>query len=430
MTITAPTDIANCSLWLKADTGITQGTATGRVSAWADQSGAGNHFAQVTANKQPHIYDDPIFGKRVAFNPTLAEPHFLTSSLPVNTQSFSVFVVHRIANCTQSNIVPLFNNSSGAGNGALINFNYIPCIYNAGAIRYSTKRMNSMFDFTGYCAGSDGVDLYVNHTKTALGALSAENTTYASLGRWSSDPDVFYGDMIEVFAYSRKLTANEQTDVLDYIRFKHGIVPHTVNAVLLGDSISQGVGATESRTLPMFLEKQLPSGVRLINYGVSGRTWDDILAAVTPESVVSGQRNIMIGFAGTNDIALAGASATQANADRIAVFAPYVTAGWETMSVHMLPRETGYETKRLAYNALLSESTISAVATFANYPQLETGFLTNGLTSDNIHPNSVGYAALSRPIGEAFSRLVDPSSFPTLRDVYAQAMIAAQNTQS
>jgi hypothetical protein len=46
-----PTDIPGCVLWLRADLGITlNGTD---VSAWADQSGAGNDFAQPLATDQP-----------------------------------------------------------------------------------------------------------------------------------------------------------------------------------------------------------------------------------------------------------------------------------------------------------------------------------------------------------------------------------------
>ncbi|MFN7318773.1 MAG: SGNH/GDSL hydrolase family protein, partial [bacterium] len=332
-----PTDIANCVLWLKADTGITQGTATGRVSAWADQSGAGNHFAQGTANKQPHIYDDPIFGKRICFNPTQTEPHFLTSALPVDTQSFSIFIVSRTTNAVNSNVVPLFNNTTGAGNGALLYFNYRPCVYNGGSIRYSSRRMNSMLDIQGYCAGASDCDLYANTTKTTVSALSSEVGTYASLGRWHSDSDVFLGDMVEVFAYSRKLTSGEQEDVIEYLRDKHGIVEHTVNTVLLGDSISQGVGATEARTLPMFLEIHIPKNVSLLNLGVSGRTWNGI-AAAEPQPISSMPRNIVLGFAGTNDIA-GGDSAATAYADKITALSPYVGAGWESVTVAMIPRD-------------------------------------------------------------------------------------------
>ena len=191
MPITDPTGIADNVLWLKVDTGITEADAAGRVSAWADQSTAGtNDFAQATAANQPYIFDDPIYGKRVAFRPEDSGYHWLTSSLPVNTQSFSIFIVHRIRNSIASNIVPLFNNSTGAGNAATLTYNNLPAVYNAGDIRYSTVQMSSFLEVTGFCAGASGIDIYHNHTKTSLVALAAESTTFASLGRWNSDTDV------------------------------------------------------------------------------------------------------------------------------------------------------------------------------------------------------------------------------------------------
>ena len=49
--ITAPTDIANCGLWLDAAQGITE--TDGKVSAWADQSGNSRDAAQGTAGSRP-----------------------------------------------------------------------------------------------------------------------------------------------------------------------------------------------------------------------------------------------------------------------------------------------------------------------------------------------------------------------------------------
>lgn len=42
MSITAPTDIASCILWLDSEMGRTP--STGRITQWDDQSGHGNHF--------------------------------------------------------------------------------------------------------------------------------------------------------------------------------------------------------------------------------------------------------------------------------------------------------------------------------------------------------------------------------------------------
>jgi len=417
MAIADPTDIADNVLWLKADTGITSADAAGRVSGWADQSTDGtNDFAQATAANQPHIYDDPIYGKRVAFSPADTGNQWLTSSLPVNAQSFSIFVVHRIRNSVDSNVVPLFNNSTGAGNAALLMFNGLPAIYNAGDIRYSTIRMSSFLELSGFCAGASGVDVYHNHTKTSLNALAAQSTTFASLGRWNADTGCYMGDIVEVFAYSRQLTSGEQADVLEYITNKHGIQPRTTNVCLLGDSISQGVGAVEGRNLPYFLERHLGGKVRLKNYGVSGYTWANIEASVTVESIVAGQNNYVIAFAGTNDLA-GGLTPAQTNSARVSALADWKTAGFDVILVHMIPRDGYSEANRDTYNGLLDASGESGIVTYDDWPQIDSGV--SDYSADGIHPNSQGYAIIAQAISQSLIELSAPTATSTAEEILA-----------
>jgi len=55
-----PTALAGCVLWLRADRGVTLNGST--VSAWADQSGNGNNFAQGIAANQPTFAASGING--------------------------------------------------------------------------------------------------------------------------------------------------------------------------------------------------------------------------------------------------------------------------------------------------------------------------------------------------------------------------------
>ena len=50
----APTQLAGCVLWLRADLGVTLATSPA-ISAWGDQSGVGNNFSQGTAANQPTL---------------------------------------------------------------------------------------------------------------------------------------------------------------------------------------------------------------------------------------------------------------------------------------------------------------------------------------------------------------------------------------
>lgn len=65
-----PTDLAGLVLWLRGDLGITLNASA--VSAWADQSGAGNDFAQATPLIQPNYIasetDFPTPQPAVKFN--------------------------------------------------------------------------------------------------------------------------------------------------------------------------------------------------------------------------------------------------------------------------------------------------------------------------------------------------------------------------
>lgn len=55
-----PGSVANMTLWLKSDVGVTQ--SGGFVSAWADQSGLGNNYAQPTGSTQPAFVASAING--------------------------------------------------------------------------------------------------------------------------------------------------------------------------------------------------------------------------------------------------------------------------------------------------------------------------------------------------------------------------------
>ena len=188
------------------------------------------------------------------------------------------------------------------------------------------------------------------------------------------------------------------------------------NVCLLGDSISQGVGAVEGRNLPYFLERHLGGKVRLKNYGVSGYTWANIEASVTVESVVAGQNNYVIAFAGTNDLS-GGLTPAQTNTARISALADWKTAGFDVILVHMIPRDGYSEANRDTYNGLLDASGESGVVTYVDWPQIESGFA--DYSSDGIHPNSQGYAIIAQAISQALIELTAPTATSTAAEILA-----------
>lgn len=81
-----PTDLSGLDLWLKSDTGIT--LVSGKVSAWADQSGNGRNAVQGTDANRPIMA-----GSQVSFSGTtyLTTPSFQLFPL----KRGSIFIVHR-----------------------------------------------------------------------------------------------------------------------------------------------------------------------------------------------------------------------------------------------------------------------------------------------------------------------------------------------
>lgn len=402
MSISAPTDIANCSLWLKATAGITEADATGRVSGWADQSGAGNNFAQAVSARQPHVYRDRHFGSRVCFSPVNTDDHFLTSTLPVDQRAFSLFIVQRSRSVGAP--TPWFNNSTGAGPAALIQFNLLNAIYNGGTIRYGTIPANTTLDCVGMVCGSSNLRLYSGPVAEDFAALAVGSTTYASLGRWNADTTTLQGDIYEVIAYSREISESEQADVLEYINLKYGIGTKTAFIEMLGDSITAGADTTNGENVCVAVQRNLhyqgnlsTNTVAMRNRGVSSYTWANIAALGVSGKMPNAENYVWL-WAGTNDIA-GGATPEQAFASYQGVRASWESAGWIPITIHMIPRSSlAGEATRKAYNSLLASAggiqiSLDSIPQIAN---LNTSFYGGSL----IHPNSAGHELVGHKIAE------------------------------
>jgi hypothetical protein len=101
-----PTQVANLSTWLRADSGVTFDTPTKKVSAWADQSGNNNNVAQSTTTKQPLRipYDGASDKTRINFDGT-ADNFISDSNSPITTD-VTMFTVAQSAAVT-----PAFTNT-------------------------------------------------------------------------------------------------------------------------------------------------------------------------------------------------------------------------------------------------------------------------------------------------------------------------------
>lgn len=222
---------ANLRLWLKADAGIT--TPGGAVSAWNDQSAAGNHFAQGTLGNQPtHVLSVPGLNNKpaVRFNGSTARLDGPASVY--NAATSTTFLVMQAANPGSNNYrfiydtagtryeVNLDNRSApnqgwsfDATGGRIRNLNIFPYDgrYVLGAAVVRGSNSFTELDGTGRVIGTTNGG--VNGSPFRLGAR------YASPAAGNH----YNGDLAELLIYNRVLDERELHEVGYYLEQKYGL---------------------------------------------------------------------------------------------------------------------------------------------------------------------------------------------------------------
>ena len=219
-------------LWLKADAGITLNGST--VSAWADQSGAGNHCSQSTASYQPtfNAADSGANNK-----PTLSfdgSNDRLNSSIAINginTSSFSMFIVAK----------------NGASSGtykfqfAINNISVQNCKYPDGQYYYYSGA-DFLSNNTSDCSNSGtpyriyemiknynvSLKMYINsvlrNTATSGGLIGSFTNGVFVVGAYNiSGSQSWLGNIAEIIIYKTLLTDADRAVVENYLITKYSI---------------------------------------------------------------------------------------------------------------------------------------------------------------------------------------------------------------
>jgi lysophospholipase L1-like esterase len=262
----------------------------------------------------------------------------------------------------------------------------------------------------GYVADPTSAEFLVNWDLTGSGKASnsASGTISALLADigapWPSQCKV-----LDILVYNSALSgAQIYADVIPYAwargvpaygSWSGAIGAYTDSVVCCGDSITQGGDSFLNRSWPSQLS--LPASCMLCNTGESGITLSALAAQAAFEEslVVSGLsgKNILVIWAGTNDIAEGSTGATV-----YSTLASYIStmqgAGYKVIAVTPLPR--GFTTVSGEYanyrNLILANTAgADAVADPIGNTTLAAGWPTQYLYSyDGIHPNAAGYALI------------------------------------
>jgi hypothetical protein len=228
-----PTSLSGCVLWLRADLGVTLNGST--VSAWADQSSAGNHASQGTAANQPtySATSGPGSTSGITFDGTAdyLAANGVASTFSGTDKAWTVILSAKLP--SGSTRVPWASASSVAGNPIM----YVEAPFGAGTDTFRPIRRddagaivaptytvtgaadNSWRGFQFNCSGT-AMTIRNNGTTTASQSLDVGLQT---LDRWSlgavlaASPSSFSNAvMAEVIVYSRALTTDESTQIYNY----------------------------------------------------------------------------------------------------------------------------------------------------------------------------------------------------------------------
>ncbi len=217
----SPLLVPNLALWLRADLGITIGTG---VSAWADQSGTGNHVVQATGANQPAFVASGLNGKPVV-RFTAASSHYLKKA---NTNLFgagnytAVIVWKWSAAATRQTVLGCTDNLSGGvhlGTTDPTGLNRNAGYVGAGDVTDGAAT-NAAEVWSVVNAGGTSTTMRVDRaSQSTSGSFTMVNpggTAAIRLGTYNDASLFLTGDVAEVLAWSRALNAAELLSVETY----------------------------------------------------------------------------------------------------------------------------------------------------------------------------------------------------------------------
>lgn len=251
----------------------------------------------------------------------------------------------------------------------------------------------------GAIMGPSNCTIVVNGQSTVVSAMESGVSQGLHLSISATASQNYGGSIVKVYGYDHPLS-NTELAALRTEAQSLGCV-FTSNAILCidGDSISEGVNSTLCQNWP----RQLGLASTPLQYNVAqaGQTLQTMLAdrvARVDPLIQSGALNVLIVFAGINDLA-GGRTAAQALSDLISYCTGAKTAGWNKLIVGTtLPWATGsLETARLTLNSSIRSQSFPPwdyIADWGNDPTMgQSGENTNAMYfgADELHPLSAGY---------------------------------------
>lgn len=427
VTATAPT------VWLKGDVDLyTDASATvaaadgGSIYVWKDQSGNAYNATQATANSRPRMNSTDGTVECECQNAVTAVQFMSIVSPPsINHRNFSLFFIGYLntQRASYSGAADqAFHVIAESIGGTVISFNYAsdvaagnpviakPQVSITGSWRTAGGYVPQGACLLGIVGSATELKFIVNGVIVSTTPLAVATTTdtWAILGRDASN-FALMGGARDILFYNSAITDAECAALFTYAQQRGAAAAPTTTLVIDGDSISQGFSATRNRNwVREVLDVAPASGYRSYCTAQQGLTLSTMTseAAARVDVLKGSGANVLVVFAGTNDIA-AGASGATTYSRLVAHCQARVAAGWLRANIivcNMLPRgDASFETERVAFNTAVANNALAnwgAVVDLAAVSGLggagdNTG---SNYNADQVHPNNAGHILISTAV--------------------------------
>ncbi len=225
----------NLQLWLRADAGVTA-NANGAVTAWADQSGQGNHAAQANANQAPRLVESALNGKPVVRFEGGTRYLDVPNSPGVSfIGDLSTFFVIKLADRSGYRAVwsKVLGNKPRPTDYYLLPDSNVPRLYRGNAGQWlsadgAVAVPSGEFAVIGFDVAGTAVAHYFNDQVNGRGTIALASPAEDSglplrIGSRDDLVTQLKGDLAELLLYDIALSDVDRRQVLEYLRAKYAL---------------------------------------------------------------------------------------------------------------------------------------------------------------------------------------------------------------
>jgi hypothetical protein len=335
--VAGPTDISSLASWCTSTTGLFDATSGGSavttdlatIAGWLPTAGSVSaRITQPTAGNRP-VYDAVKQGVALAVGPQGGNRFFLPNAFTIDRQAFSMFVVCELTTLRRGiagadnlrdyqtllfgtgDNPDFYFKGTGADKGKLAFFSGGELPVNA-IPRAGTRLL------LGWTLGASAASVWINGTKVTRAAL-ASGSGIVPVSLFSGNPDAypFQATIFDLMIYNKEVSDSEVTTTLyPYAQTRGVRSSYTGQLVCVGDSNTQGFGVSANRG---WAQKLTGLGARRLCISAEYAIQLDTLyteRAFEQGLIIPGERNDLVLFAGTNDIANAAKTGAQVYAQQ------------------------------------------------------------------------------------------------------------------